>query len=242
MSDSQSLALSRTDSVSSTKSAYDTATLLKSSDRPITEYHVYHDAGSFLHSDLHIRSSNGQPLYYVSCNTMPSDGFDMKLHSGSTKDSPVLGGCRIEAASFDLNMAIGDPAKDVNKLKWQPITYPHFYSAVFGFRAPNSSGLNENFEWRRSHGKDVQDAGGKWFSMRNLTLVRMADESVVGVYVDNLFTGLRKKGKVQFREVEELGKEWELYALVAVLGINEKQRRKLRGTTSSNQPGGKFPI
>jgi hypothetical protein len=232
--------LQRTASDASAKSAYDKSVVFEPHPS-IVEFGV-HKVSHSLHSDLLIQSSTSSPLYYIACNTLSKDGVDLIVHSVS-KDGPILGAAKFTALSTSISFYIGDPrsAGSDKGAVWQSITPPSALAAIFNFSITTASGEPEAFEWRRSHGKDIQEAGGKWFSMRNMTLVRLSDEKVVGVYVDNLFKGLSKTGKIQFKDAGELGEEGQFAALLAVMAINEQVRRHLRGTTGY-VAGGKFPI
>lgn len=227
----------RTASKLSLKSEYDQDALLNSS-QGLIELGVFHDDG-ILHSNLHIKSSDLRTLYFAKCTTLAGDGYGMKVYAGDSERDPLVGACSMKTLSMNILMAVGDP--NDKAVEWQEITAKSVTEANFRFNIPTVSGGLELFEWRRSHGTDVKEAGGKWFSMRNMVLVRVADEQVVGVYVDNLFTGWSKKGKIQLKEDQGLGKEGEFVAMLAMLSINEKARRHVRGT-SGYQAGGKFPI
>lgn len=231
----------RQGSTTSKRSEYDATAVLDpdSASHPIVEMGVRHKGGIF-HSDLQITSSKSTFLYYVQCQVSPVDGFAMILHSGDSKFGPVVGGCRIDTLSLDITMLFGDPS-NMSTATYEKITAKSATIANFRFIIPMASGSQESFEWRRSHGRELRAAGGKRISMRNMVLVKLADEKVYGVYVDNLFTGFSKRGKIQLREVDKLGERGQLTAVLAILSINEKLRRHLRGTAGF-QAGGKFPI
>jgi hypothetical protein len=103
------------------------------------------------------------------------------------------------------------------------------------FPAVLASGEREMFEWKSSSGAEVQTLQGRSHGMK---LVRMRSGEVVAAWT-RANSGHEKKDKISFLTEDRrvLGERFELMAVISVLAMIEKARKKNNSASSGGGLG-----
>ena len=224
---------------SPTQSVYsDSQTLVdaptKSAIRTLDVFHTR----SHLNLRIHDPSKNNTCIYYVEHSAFTPKKPDVLLFAGSDKQGSPMAGVATWSSMYskDIHIGLGDAGVKLENspsIPWEKMT------STSGLKQNEhhwklSNDLNHEYVWKRTHHVGVEDEHNSW-SGCNFKLLDKHTDEVLATFASNRFKAWRKFGKFTFRT--DLGKEWELMALLTCLALIEKSRRRSRARRS-NQHGG----
>lgn len=171
-----------------------------------------------------LKGDDPNPLFYISTHGGFSSKPSVVLHSDRYKSSPPI--ATADFPSFTSKIEIDIKASPLFAAERITLTEHgvFYYSRRFTFTLPGTN-IKEQFEWKRSSGQEVANLMGKPHGGK---LVRVKTGEVVAAWTLPRMLN-KKKGKMSFlgnREV--LGEKFELMAVISILGIMEKERRRRR--------------
>jgi len=190
------------------------------------QFGIYHAPGS--HTDLIIALQKDAPsLFHISTHGAWSRQPDVVLHSTPSSESLPLATAQFSKFSSTTDIMICPSNHLAQPIRTQLTKDQLFSSSMSFFAATAQSGTAERFEWKSSTGPEVQALEG---SRHGMSLVRTQTGEVVAAWA-RPNSGTKKKGKVAWvgrRDV--LGEGGEVLAIVTILAIMEKTRRRQSGT------------
>ncbi|KAM0808331.1 hypothetical protein AB5N19_08674 [Seiridium cardinale] len=217
-------------------------------------FSVYH--GSTFSRTYALGEHQAQPLYAISTHTGWSGQPDVVLHSGPSDSSPPLAG--VDAGTFSRSATVELPPLPASRLAaaQEPLNFSGFSNGTHGFTIEvGSTGRREPFEWRHSHGTEVDLLGG---SSAGWKLIRLATDAPGGEGAGNgaHFVGggsQSSDGKevvavwsnarmsmskiLNFRFLGSgatgvLGERWAVMAVITALRIWDKERKASNGAAA----------
>ena len=195
-------------------------------------YHIYHDRWC---QDYKITTPAGQQLYYVDCSTFTNNKPDLTVHAGSNNKAPVAAMCKFMHFSRDFCFGLGDPELPA-QVEWEDVVCQGLRRSHYRWQMNLPSG-RRTFIWKRTHAVSVEDARLTSISYRNYKLVDEATGRILAAFTND-YLSIKKVG--HFQVSADYGKEFDLIALLTVLGLYEKgsRRHKRIAAASAAASGG----
>lgn len=180
-----------------------------------------------------------QPLYAVTTHTGWSGQPDVVLHCGPSEASPPLAGVDSGAFTRSATVTLPPLPGSARGSGEEPVGFSGFAHGTHSFSIEiGHDGHREPFEWRHSHGADVDSIGG---SSSGWKLVRLAGDApggsggrgsdgkeVVAVWA-NIRMSITKELTFRFLgsgATGMLGERWAVMAVVTALRIWDKERKQ----------------
>ncbi|KAI9806557.1 MAG: hypothetical protein M1833_003744 [Piccolia ochrophora] len=222
----------RSSESSTAGSAYDRSGLSDMEKAPMAGkvfdlFHTSFHLNLILHSDHH-----GGPAFYIDNSAFTKGKPDVTMHSGSTKDGPIVGVCKFTTFSSNIKAGLGDPAG--NDVIWEAIDKESKDHSTYRLEITMTDDTRRAFIWKRTH--DVKEVGGHSWSMYNKKLIDESTGETVALYLENGFKNWSKKGKISIGK--DHGRQWELTVLLTLVGLIEKDRRRSRARRIFASGGG----
>ncbi|RDW61232.1 uncharacterized protein DSM5745_10730 [Aspergillus mulundensis] len=187
-------------------------------------YHIYHTP---IRYDYRVSDVNKNHLYYVYNSHLKPLKADITLHAGENSKEPVAGVCKFLHLSRHCKVGLGDP-QHAGAMIWEDLQCQNL--ALSKYRWPMSVPMADGrlerrwFVWKRTHSVGADGESPLLFSLRNYKLIDEQNGKVVAVFTSNSFKSVRKNGKLQV--AVGYGPEFDLMALITLLAMYEKVRRR----------------
>lgn len=186
-----------------------------------------------------------QPLYAISLHSGWSGQPDVVLHSSASDSSPPLAG--VECRAFSRQATVDLPPLPGSGRSEELLEHSGFGHGAYNFSIEvGNTGRREPFEWRHSHGAEVDSLGG---SSSGWKLIRLATDAPGGVGHGAQFVGGGSQSRdgrevvavwadarmslskiLNFRFVGTgatggLGERWAVMAVITALRIWDRERK-----------------
>lgn len=175
-------------------------------------FNIYKPA---FHRRYEIKSSDDQPLYYVSISASPKKP-DLVLHDGNSDTAPKIAACKFLKLSGHCKLALGDP-DDVTNTQWEDMIKQSTIHLKYRFEMtiPGEDGRGERraFVWKRTQSVTVEDTKPFRLSTRSLKMIDERTGQVAAAFARA--RSLTKCGKLQIRV--EYGEEFDRMVLMSGL-------------------------
>ncbi|ETS82175.1 hypothetical protein PFICI_07177 [Pestalotiopsis fici W106-1] len=210
------------------------------------KFSMYSQSGGF-GTTYYLGEHGSHPLYIVKTHTGWSGSPDVVLHSGPSESSPPLAGVSANTLSRSATVELPPLPGSGRTAAEEPLAFSGFSHGTFTFSIEvGSVGRRESFEWRHSHGNEVDSLGG---SSSGWKLVRLATDAPGGQGKGSHFVG----GGPQSSDAKEvvavwsnarmsmsklfnfqflgsgvtgaLGERWAVMAVITALRIWDKERK-----------------
>lgn len=171
---------------------------------------------------------DGKPLYYVDQSLFTRDKANLTLHAGGDASGAVVAVAHLPRFSFDAKIGLGDPSSPA--IVWEELSREsrdasaHEWSMTLpgGGGGGGANGGKKTFVWKRTHKVSVDGMESSALRMRDLKLVEVATEQVVGVFTST--RGWSSCGVLQINA--GYGQEFDIMATATMLAIYEKARKR----------------
>lgn len=164
------------------------------------------------------------PIYSITTHTGLSGQPDVVLHSGPNGSSPPLAGVDYSAFSRSATVELPPSAGSGHAITREPLKFSGFWYGTYSFTIEvGQTGHRESFEWRHSHGAEVNSLGGPisgWKLMR-LASGGGSNKEVVAVWA-SIRMSITKEFSFCFLGIGAtgaLGKRWAVMAVITALRI-----------------------
>ncbi|KAL4869692.1 hypothetical protein BDV12DRAFT_167494 [Aspergillus spectabilis] len=198
---------------------------LKSSSRRL--YHIYHTAFRY---DYRVSDADKNNIFFVNNSYLTPIKADITVHTGEDKKAPVVGVCKSLHLSRHCKVGLGDP-QQAGAMVWEDLQCQNITMTKYCWQmaVPSTDGGSERrwFIWKRTHSHGADGDSPAFFSLRNFKLVDELTGEVAAVFTSNNFKSLRKNGKLQV--AAEYGPDFDLMALITLLAMYERIRRRTGG-------------
>ncbi|KAI0171301.1 hypothetical protein BJ166DRAFT_518410 [Pestalotiopsis sp. NC0098] len=194
-----------------------------------------------------------QPIYAVKTHTGFSGEPDVVLHSSANESSPPLAGVSANTLSRSATVELPPLPGSGRHSAEETLDFSGFSYGTYTFTIEvGSTGRRESFEWRHSHGNEVDSLGG---SSSGWKLVRLATDApggqgdgsqfvrggpqssdskeVVAVW-SNARMSMSKQLNFQFLGsgvTGALGERWAVMAVITALRIWDRERKARRNNS-----------
>lgn len=202
---------------------------------------VYDVMHTGYHRDYRIFNPDGTAAYYVDNSTFTPETPDVTLHAGDEKSNPIIGVGKFSTMfSKHISIGLGDPkANGGRDTVWYMMERSSNFlkqsEFKFNMKLTPSDAHAHTFIWKRTSKSVVGDDAT--FSMSNFKLIDGANAEIVATFANNGLKSWKKKGK--FRIVQGVyGPDFEKVALIAVLCLLERVRRRQRASRNHGGGGG----
>ncbi len=168
---------------------------------------------------------DGKPLYYVDQSVFTRSKANLTLHAGGDASGAVVAVAHLPRFSFDAKIGLGDPSSPA--IVWEELSREsrdasaHEWSLALPAGA-SANGGRKTFVWKRTHKVSADGMESSALKMRDLKLVEVATDEVVGV-----FTGTRGWSSCGVLQINVgYGQEFDIMTTATMLAIYEKARRR----------------
>lgn len=204
---------------------------------PSRVYHIYKKP---FHRHYEIKSPEDQFLYYGEISSFTINKPDIIVHSGTSRQDPVVAVSKFQKLSGGCTLGLGDP-EDVNQVQWEDMskvsTIPPRYRLEMTLPTQQEDGLHEvrrSFLWKRTrHVKVDETTSGNW-SARNYKLVDERTGNLLAVFTRDW--AISKCGTLQVKA--DLGNSFNTVVIVSCLSLYEKARRRNQSSAAGGGGGG----
>ncbi|KAL4878278.1 hypothetical protein BJY04DRAFT_196138 [Aspergillus karnatakaensis] len=207
---------------------------LKSSSRRL--YHIYHTAVRY---DYRVSDADKNYVFFVYNSHLTPTKADITVHAGEDNAAPVVGVCKLLHLSRHCKVGLGDP-QQTGAMVWEDLQCQNMTMTKYRWQmsVPTPHGGSERrwFVWKRTHSHGADGDSPAFFSLRNFKLLDEQTGNVVAVFTSNSFKSVRKNGKLQV--AADYGPDFDLMALITLLGIYERIRRRTGGKGGGGGSGG----
>lgn len=186
-----------------------------------------------LHTDTLVQDVGGNAVYFADASAFTPGKADVTLHSGGDNKGPVLAVAKWSSMySAKAVVGLGDPgaAGDNMDVAWEEMhaasgwkQNEHRWSIPVAVSGAGSG--RKAFTWKRTHRVGCEKNRA---SSRNFKLVEEESGEVVAVYATASVKSWNTLGTLTFSGERELGERVERMALMTVLALIEKSRRRNR--------------
>jgi hypothetical protein len=203
--------------------------------------------GSTFSRSFTLGEHQSQPLYTISTHTGWSGQPDVLLHSGPNDSSPPLAGASSNTFSRSSTVELPPLPGSGRASAEETLDFSGFGHGKYSFSVEvGSAGRREAFEWRHSHGKEVDALGGArtgWKLVRVATDApggdargsrfvsggpRTSDGKEVVAAWSNARMSMTKQLSFQFMgsgATGALGERWAVMAVITALRIWDRERK-----------------
>ncbi|KAL5334851.1 hypothetical protein BJX70DRAFT_376863 [Aspergillus crustosus] len=199
-------------------------------------YHIYHTA---IRYDYRVLDADKTPIFFVNNSHLTPVKADITVHTGEGNRAPVVGVCKFLHLSRHCKVGLGDP-QQAGAMVWEDLHCQNMTMTKYRWQmtVPSANGESERrwFSWKRTHSHGADGDSPAFFSLRNFKLVDELTGDVVAVFTSNHFKSVRKNGKLQVGA--EYGPEFDLMALITLLAMYERIRRRIGGKGGGGGNGG----
>ncbi|KAI9367167.1 hypothetical protein BJX61DRAFT_343719 [Aspergillus egyptiacus] len=190
-------------------------------------YHIYHSQFRY---DYRVTDAEKIHLYFV-CNSQMTPGKpDLAVHTGKDSRAPVAGVCKFIHFSRHCKVGLGDPQQVPGAMVWEDLQGQNLtmtkYRWQLSVRVADGGLERRSFLWKRTQSVGAAGDSPSVLSVRNFKLVDELTGQVVGVFTSSGLS-MRKNGKLQV--ATEYGPDFELMALITLLAMYERFRRRFVG-------------
>ncbi|KAI1859283.1 uncharacterized protein JN550_012092 [Neoarthrinium moseri] len=197
------------------------------------------------------------PLYAITLHTGWSGQPDVVLHGSSSENAPPLAGVETTAFSRAATVSLPPLPGSGRSVAEEPMAFSGFGNGTHSFTIEvgntGTTGRRESFEWRHSHGAEVDQLGGRGSGWK---LVRLASDAPEGVGGGSHFVGggpQSSDGKevvavwanartslskiLNFRFFGSgvtgvMGERWAIMAVITALRIWDKERKSRQNSSA----------
>ena len=136
------------------------------------------------------------------------------------QDRRVFGASKFRGTQRKTIMSVGPP--DRHGTEYEEMSMRTTVSK-YRFEANLPENERVSFEWRRTHGKELQTAGGSTKSFLNRKLIDTRTNRVIALYVKNHFNSMNNKkldGRIILeKHTAEFGEKWKILFFLSLLSI-----------------------
>ncbi|KAL2864922.1 uncharacterized protein BJX67DRAFT_196552 [Aspergillus lucknowensis] len=189
-------------------------------------YHIYHTP---IRYDYRVSNADKQHLYFINNSHLTPFKNDLMVHIGEDDTAPVAAVSKFIHLSRHCKIGLGDPHQ-AGTVVWEDLQCQNFTMSKYRWQmfVPSGDGYERrSFLWKRTHSVGADGDSPMPFSFRNFKLIDERSGQVAAVFTSNGFKSVRKNGKL--RVVAEYGPSFDLMALITLLSIYERFRRRTGG-------------
>ncbi|PLN80552.1 hypothetical protein BDW42DRAFT_111565 [Aspergillus taichungensis] len=201
-------------------------------DLPQGSSHLYHVYNTYWQNHYNITTADKQQLYHVDNSTWTPQKPDLTVHAGSDKTAPIVAVCKFKHFSRRFRVGLGDP-QNPNRMNWEEVATQSVMHERYRWHINLPHG-RQAFVWKQTRSVGVDESFSKHCGT-NFKLVDDRTGRIVGLFSSTVMS-LKKSGK--FRVTAEYGNEFEVMALITVLGLYEASRRRQAAASGGGGGGG----
>ncbi|OJI88705.1 hypothetical protein ASPTUDRAFT_61284 [Aspergillus tubingensis CBS 134.48] len=200
--------------------------------------HVYQIHNTLFRNHYNVSNAQGKQLYRVENSSCRPKKPDLTFHAGSDENGPTVAVCKFLHFSRHLKVGLGDP-NDINGITYEDLLAQDHRHAKYRWQMTMQTARGperHSFLCTRTHSVGVkEDRKTNSLSNRNFKLVDEQTGKVVGVFTNAVWKN-RETGRLLM--FVDYGQEFDLMALVTVLALYEKARRRRDSAAASAQSFG----
>ncbi|CZT25658.1 uncharacterized protein RCC_11327 [Ramularia collo-cygni] len=184
-------------------------------------------SGTFTTRHLQLRQ-NGETILWINTHSgfMQPTQINLQMQS---QNGPTVAAVRLKRMSSGCRVMLGSP-DGTDREQWQDVESQSLSGKRYGFQYQGTS-----FAWKRTHKKEFGASG--WGRGGFKFVQASKPDEILAVYItDRKWFNNTDIARIEF--MTELGREVELMALAAMLGIAEHIRRANRASSGGGGGGG----
>lgn len=183
---------------------------------PFCQYHITHTPWRH---NYDVKTPDGQQLYHAFNAQWAIGKPALKLYAGSDDNGLVVGAVTNLQFSSKCEVCLGDPSQE--DIAWQVMRNTGVTSIQYVSQIDLGDGTVVRFTWKEKQSKGISGiVRGETYEM-----VNNETEEVLAVFsAGSSFT--MKKKTAHFDIYANYGKDFNLMALLTILAVREKQRRR----------------
>ncbi|PYH30701.1 Zn(II)2Cys6 transcription factor domain-containing protein [Aspergillus neoniger CBS 115656] len=195
--------------------------------------HVYQIHNTLFRNHYNVSTAQGKQLYRVENSSCRPKKPDLTFHAGSDENGPTVAVCKFLHFSRHLKVGLGDP-NDINGITYEDLLAQDHRHAKYRWQMTMQTARGperHSFLCTRTHSVGIEeDHKTNSLSNRNFKLVDEQTGKVVGVFTNAVWKN-RETGRLHM--YVDYGQEFDLMALVTVLALYEKARRRRDSAAAS---------
>ncbi|GKZ23745.1 hypothetical protein AbraIFM66951_009777 [Aspergillus brasiliensis] len=196
--------------------------------------HVYQIHNTLFRRHYNVTTAQGKQLYRVQNSSLTPKKPDLTFHVGSDETGPIVAVCKFLHFSRHLKVGLGDPS-DVNGITYEDLLAQDHRHAKYRWQMTMQTARGPerpSFLWTRTHSVGVkEDRKTSSWSSRNFKLVDEQTGKIVGVFTNAVWK-CKETGRLLM--FVDYGQEFDLMALITVLGLYEKASRRSDSAAASS--------
>ncbi|PYH64084.1 uncharacterized protein BO88DRAFT_351833 [Aspergillus vadensis CBS 113365] len=197
--------------------------------------HVYQIHNTLFRNHYNVSTAQGKQLYRVENSSCRPKKPDLTFHAGSDENGPTVAVCKFLHFSRHLKVGLGDP-NDINGITYEDLLAQDHRHAKYCWQMTMQTAQGperHSFLCTRTHSVGVkEDRKTNSLSNRNFKLVDEQTGKVVGVFTNAVWKNKETGRLLMF---VDYGQDFDLMALVTVLALYEKARRRRDAAAASAQ-------